>query len=109
MKYSNWYHQYMAYPIQALTAAAVLNEYTLTDWGTYLSVDDAVRNQITVYKHGQDDPKDVLLMPAHLLVGAKAQDLTLAKDFAAWATGKEGQAAVAGFKKRGEQVYSAAP
>ncbi|KAL3496331.1 hypothetical protein BJX62DRAFT_119102 [Aspergillus germanicus] len=109
MKYSNWYHQYMAYPIQALTAAAVLGEYTLTDWGTYLSVDDAVRNQITVYKHGQDDPKDILLMPAHLLVGAKAQDLTLAKDFAAWATGKEGQAAVAGFKKRGEQVYSTAP
>ncbi|KID93821.1 hypothetical protein MAJ_10227, partial [Metarhizium majus ARSEF 297] len=29
--------QYMAYPIQALGAAAVLQEYTLTDWGTYLS------------------------------------------------------------------------
>ncbi|KAJ0418649.1 hypothetical protein BJY00DRAFT_314798 [Aspergillus carlsbadensis] len=109
MKYSNWYHQYMAYPIQALTAAAVLKEYTLTDWGTYLSVDDSVRSQVTVYKHGQDDVKDVLLMPAHLLVGAKAQDLTVANDFATWATGKEGQAAVAGFKKGGQQVYSTAP
>ncbi|KAL3456968.1 hypothetical protein BJX64DRAFT_293569 [Aspergillus heterothallicus] len=109
MKYSNWYHQYMAYPIQALTAAAALEEYTLTDWGTYLSVDDSVQKQVVVYKHGLDDPKDVLLMPAHLLVGAKAQDLPMAKDFAAWATGKEGQDAIAGFKKRGEQVYSKAP
>ncbi|KAL2844536.1 hypothetical protein BJY01DRAFT_248153 [Aspergillus pseudoustus] len=109
MKYSNWYHQYMAYPIQALTAAAVLQEYTLTDWGTYLSVDDSVQKQVTVYKHGQDDPKDVLLMPAHLLVGAKAQDLTLAKDFATWATGTEGQATIASFKKRDQQVYSTAP
>ncbi|KAL4876747.1 hypothetical protein BJY04DRAFT_139204 [Aspergillus karnatakaensis] len=109
MRYSNWYHQFMAYPIQALTAAAALQEYTLTDWGTYLSVDDSVRKQLTVFKHGQDDPKDILLMPAHLLVGAKAQDLTLAQDFAAWATGTEGQAAVKGFKKNGEQVYSTAP
>ncbi|KAL4931454.1 uncharacterized protein BDV17DRAFT_16319 [Aspergillus undulatus] len=109
MKYSNWYHQYMAYPIQALTAAAALQEYTLTDWGTYLSVDDSVRSQLTVYKHGLDDPRDLLLMPAHLLVGAKAQDLDLAKDFAAWATGTEGQAVIRGFVKRGEQVYSTAP
>ncbi|KAL4786873.1 hypothetical protein BJX76DRAFT_62864 [Aspergillus varians] len=109
MKYSNWYHQFMAYPIQALTAAAALHEYTLTDWGTYLSVDDSVRSQITVYKHGLDDPKDLLLMPAHLLVGAKALDLELAKNFAAWATGPEGQATIKGFVKHGEQVYSTAP
>ncbi|KAL4972962.1 hypothetical protein BDW66DRAFT_143130 [Aspergillus desertorum] len=109
MKYSNWYHQFMAYPIQALKAAAALEEYTLTDWGTYLSVDESVRNQLTVYKHGQDDVKDVLLMPAHLLVGAKAQDLDVAKDFAAWAISKEGQDAIAGFKKNGQQVYSTAP
>ncbi|KAL4863604.1 hypothetical protein BDV12DRAFT_177300 [Aspergillus spectabilis] len=109
MKYSNWYHQFMAYPIQALTAAAALQEYTLTDWGTYLSVDDSVRKKITIYKHGQDDTKDLLLMPAHLLVGAKAQDLTLAQDFAAWATGREGQTVIKEFSKNGEQVYSPAP
>ncbi|KAL5341879.1 hypothetical protein BJX70DRAFT_357319 [Aspergillus crustosus] len=109
MRYSNWYHQFMAYPIQALTAAAALEEYTLTDWGTYLSVDESVRKQVTVFKHGQDDVKDALLMPAHLLVGAKALDLPLAKDFAAWATSKEGQDVIAGFKKGDQQVYSTAP
>ncbi|KAL2817011.1 hypothetical protein BDW59DRAFT_182353 [Aspergillus cavernicola] len=109
MKYSNWYHQFIAYPIQALSAAATLQEYTLTDFGTYLSVDETVRKQLTIFKRGQDDPTDLLLMPAHLLVGANAQDLTLAKDFAAWATGKEGQAVIANFTKISQKVYSPAP
>ncbi|KAL3478880.1 hypothetical protein BJX99DRAFT_223570 [Aspergillus californicus] len=109
MKYSNWYHQYMAYPIQALEAAARLQEYTLTDWGTYLSSSEVVSNSLAIYKHGQDDEKDLLLAPAHLLVGAKAQNVTAAKDFATWATGEEGQTVIAEFKKFGEAVYSPAP
>ncbi|KAJ5895262.1 hypothetical protein N7495_006953 [Penicillium taxi] len=109
-KRSAWYHQYIAYPIQALGAAAALGEYTLTDFGTYLSVDKKVQDQVTVYKKGLDKVDDPLLMQAHLLVGAKANDSALAVEFAAWMTDKQGgQAVIAGFKKNGEQVYSLAP
>ncbi|KLJ11864.1 hypothetical protein EMPG_12985 [Blastomyces silverae] len=108
-RYSTWYHKYIAYPIQALEAAAMLQEYTLTDRGTYLSVDENVRNQVTVYKAGSDEADDPLLNPAHLLIGAKAQDPALAKKFAEWLVSKDGQAVVTGFKKGGQQLYSGAP
>ncbi|KAH8694277.1 hypothetical protein BGW36DRAFT_384651 [Talaromyces proteolyticus] len=36
--YSTWSHQYIAYPIQALTAAITLCEYTFIDRGTYLCI-----------------------------------------------------------------------
>ncbi|KAL4866171.1 hypothetical protein BDV12DRAFT_187589 [Aspergillus spectabilis] len=109
-KYSTWYHQYVAYPTQALTAAAALQEYTLTDWGTYLTVDRNVQQQVVIYKRGTDDVKDLLLMPGHLLVGSKAKDPALAKDFAAWATGAEGQALIKAFRsKTGEVIYTPAP
>lgn len=42
--YSTWYHQYIAFPIQALTAAIILQEYTITDRGTILSLDADLRN-----------------------------------------------------------------
>src|SRR5687768_1766995 len=35
--YSTWYHVFLDFPIQALEAAATLGQYTLTDWGTWLS------------------------------------------------------------------------
>ncbi|KAL2816202.1 hypothetical protein BDW59DRAFT_175892 [Aspergillus cavernicola] len=109
-KYSTWYHQYVAYPTQALAAAAALQEYTLTDWGTYLTVDKSVQQQVVIYKRGTDDVKDLLLMPGHLLVGSKAKDLVLAKEFASWATGLEGQALIKGFtSKTGQVIYSPAP
>ncbi|KAL3475144.1 hypothetical protein BJX99DRAFT_230316 [Aspergillus californicus] len=108
-KYSTWYHQYVAYPTQALAAAAALQEYTLTDWGTYLTVDKSVQQQVVIYKRGTDDVKDLLLMPGHLLVGSKAKDPALAKEFAAWATGKDGQALIKAFLKNGQLVYSPAP
>ncbi|PTU23672.1 hypothetical protein P175DRAFT_0468385 [Aspergillus ochraceoroseus IBT 24754] len=108
-KYSTWYHQYVAYPTQALAAAAALQEYTLTDWGTYLSVDKSVQQQLIIYKRGSDNAGDLLLMPAHLLVGTKAQDLALAKEFASWATSQEGQTVIKEFRKASELVYSPAP
>ncbi|KIJ06837.1 hypothetical protein PAXINDRAFT_103212 [Paxillus involutus ATCC 200175] len=37
LAYSKWYHQYPRFPLQALKAASVLNEYTLTDRGIWLS------------------------------------------------------------------------
>ncbi|KAJ5900143.1 hypothetical protein N7495_004887 [Penicillium taxi] len=109
-KRSAWYHEFIAYPIQALGAAAALGEYTLTDYGTWLSVESTVRNQLAICKKGEDKEDDPLLLPAHLLLGAKAQDLPLAKEFAAWMTDKQGgQAVITVFKKSDEQVYSVAP
>ncbi|KAF7160183.1 hypothetical protein CNMCM5623_005698 [Aspergillus felis] len=36
--YSEWYHQYIDYPVQALTEAITQGEYTITDRGTYLTL-----------------------------------------------------------------------
>ena len=55
--YSKWYHQYIAYPIQALTAAILLDEYTITDRGTYLSISTQLQNQTTIYKAATMKPR----------------------------------------------------
>lgn len=107
--YSTWYHQYIAFPIQALTAAILLDEYTITDRGTILSLDAKLRNQTVIYKAGSDNADDPLLNPAHLLVGKKAPHPKVASDFAKWVVGKRGQAVIIGFKKAGQQLYSPAP
>ncbi|KAL7931674.1 hypothetical protein V8C35DRAFT_309209 [Trichoderma chlorosporum] len=107
--YSTWYHQYIAFPIQALTAAILLDEYTISDRGTYLSLDAKLRNQMVIYKAGSDNADDPLLNPAHLLIGKKAPHPKIASDFAEWLVGKRGQDVVIGFKKDGQQLYSPAP
>ncbi|KAH6685915.1 putative extracellular tungstate binding protein [Plectosphaerella plurivora] len=108
--YSTWYHQYIAFPAQALTAAALLEEYTLTDRGTLLSVDAETRNRTVIYKAGGDeDANDPLLNPATILVGTRAKNRRRATGFAEWVVGEKGQAVVVGLKKGGEQLYSAAP
>ena len=107
--YSTWYHQYIAFPIQALTAAILLNEYTLTDRGTFLSLPSDLTNRTTVYKASTDDESDPLLNPAHLLVGARAQNPDVAKAFAQWLVGSRGQGFIIGFKKNGQQLYTPAP
>ncbi|GKT94841.1 extracellular tungstate binding protein [Colletotrichum tofieldiae] len=107
--YTTWYHQYIAFPIQALTAAIRLKEYTLTDRGTYLSLDKALANQTVVYKAATDNETDLLLNPAHLLVGRKAKNLTIAYQFANWCVAQNGQKVITDFEKNGEQLYSGAP
>ncbi|KAG5793659.1 hypothetical protein H9Q69_007309 [Fusarium xylarioides] len=106
--YSTWYHQYIAFPIQALTAAIILQEYTITDRGTILSLDADLRNQ-TVYKAGTDKADDPLLNPAHALVGEKAPNAKEAAAFIKWLVSDKGQNVIAGFKKDGEVLYSKAP
>lgn len=86
-----------------------MNEYTLTDKGTLLSLDGSLRNQTIVYKAGSDEASDPLLNPAHLLVGSRPRHGEIADKFAQWLIGKEGQNVIAGFKKAGEQLYSPAP
>lgn len=107
--YSPWYHQYIGFPIQALTAAILLGEYTISDRGTILSIDAKLRNQTMIYKAGSDKAIDPLLNPAHLLIGAKAPNPDKAVAFAEWLISPRGQRVVTGFKKSGEQLYSGAP
>lgn len=47
--YSNLYHRYNSFPFQALEAAAKLGEYTVVDRGTWYSVDEWIRDSMTVF------------------------------------------------------------
>jgi ABC-type tungstate transport system permease subunit len=99
----------MAYPIQALEAAAALHEYTLTDRGTYLSVNAKVESQLTIYKKGTNSSNDPLLLPAHILIGFNAKNKEMAQEFAIWVTSEAGQHVIKDFKKKNQHVYSPAP
>ncbi|KZT27208.1 hypothetical protein NEOLEDRAFT_1161767 [Neolentinus lepideus HHB14362 ss-1] len=110
LAYSKWYHQYPRFPIQALKAAAVLEEYTLTDRGTYLSSEDSTIKSVYVYKAGSDDPSDRLLLPGHVLLGSKVKYLEICTSFMDWVIDKDGgQKVVREFKHKGQVVYSTAP
>ncbi|KAF7717964.1 Uncharacterized protein PECH_004666 [Penicillium ucsense] len=100
---------YIAYPIQALTAAITLNEYTITDRGTFLSISRELQNQTTIYKAATDDPSDPLLNPAHILIGKGAKNEKMADEFTQWAISADGQQVITSFKKNGQQLYTGAP
>jgi len=87
----------------------MLQEYTLTDRGTYLSLPSNLTSQAVIYKAASDAADDLLLNPARLLIGAKAEHPDVAKQFAEWVVGPEGQTVVKEFKKNGQVLYSPAP
>ncbi|KIJ06864.1 hypothetical protein PAXINDRAFT_91368, partial [Paxillus involutus ATCC 200175] len=114
---SKWYH-HPRFPLQALKAASVLNEYTLTDRGTWLSSPLEVTSVMKIFAQGGDvDPNDPLLNPAHLLLGSKAksEDQVIWEKFVTWAIDHDGgQKVIRDFKKPSgsgeeEQLYSEAP
>ena len=107
--YSTWYHQYIAFPIQALTTAILLQEYTLTDRGTYLSLPANLTSQTVIYKAATDEADDPLLNPARLLIGKGAQNAETAQEFADWLVSQSGQKVITDFTKNGQQLYSPAP
>ncbi|KAI5791986.1 extracellular solute-binding protein family 1 [Geopyxis carbonaria] len=107
--YSTWYHQYIAFPLQALAAAIALEEYTLTDRGTYLSLAPELQKKVVIYKAASDEESDPLLNPAHLLIGKDAKNREVGQMFADWLVGARGQKVVTGFKKNGKQLYTGAP
>ncbi|KAK6519288.1 hypothetical protein TWF281_003123 [Arthrobotrys megalospora] len=108
--YSTWYHAYITFPIQALTAAVLLKEYTITDRGTYLSIDPALAKKTVIYKAATDNATDPLLNPAFLLIGKKATNLGTVNNFRKWVVDKKlGQKAIIAFKKNGKQLYTGAP
>jgi ABC-type tungstate transport system permease subunit len=92
-----------------LTAAILLQEYTVTDRGTFLSLPANLTNQAVIYKAATDDANDLLLNPAHLLVGKKAAHPGVANSFATWLTSARGQKVITSFKKNGQQLYTDAP
>ncbi|KAG6829411.1 hypothetical protein H0H92_004613 [Tricholoma furcatifolium] len=110
--YSIWYHQYPRFPLQAIQAASLLEEYTLTDRGTWLSSPSNVTDNLTIYKAGSDNATDPLLNPAHVLLGAKATaaDKDIWTAFMTWVVSANGgQAVIQNFSKNGQVLYSTAP
>ncbi len=87
----------------------MLNEYTLTDRGTFLSLPANLTSQARIYKASSDNATDPLLNPAHLLIGKKAGNATVANSFARWIVSNAGQRVITNFTKNGQQLYSGAP
>jgi len=112
LAYSKWYHQYPCFPLQALDAASLLSEYTLTDRGTWLSSPVSVTAKLEIFKAGSDNESDPLLNPAHVLLASKADiaHLVVWTEFMKWVAQKDGgQAIIVNFKKHDEVLYSPAP
>jgi ABC-type tungstate transport system permease subunit len=102
----------MTYPLEALRAAILLKEFTITDRGAYLTLlskEESLKDQITIYKTGESEPE--LLNPAHLLVGSKAQNKPLAQDFSDWVRSQDGQTVIANFhhQDNGQCLYKPYP
>ncbi|GAA5913152.1 hypothetical protein JCM6882_005802 [Rhodosporidiobolus microsporus] len=115
---SKWYHMYPQFPLQALTAASLLGEYTLSDRGTFLTLqaqNPNITSELVLYKAGADeDPEDLLLNPAAVLLGANVCDenRAIAEGFLDWMEMEEGgQAVVARYVQPGSEdiLYTVAP
>lgn len=108
--YSSWYHRYVEFPFAALKAACVLGEYTLTDKGTWLSIDGEIREKMSIFKASTDALDDPLLNSAHILVGARGKNISIAHKFADWMIARDGgQKVVEEFAVNGAILYSVAP
>jgi ABC-type tungstate transport system permease subunit len=95
-----------------------LQEYTLTDKGTYLTLQSqnkSITDMVVIYKQGGDiDPADPLLNPASVLLGAKVcpDSRELASAFMDWMVSADGgQLVVKNYKQPGvnDVLYSPAP
>ncbi|KAF8154440.1 hypothetical protein B0H34DRAFT_799224 [Crassisporium funariophilum] len=112
LNYSKWYHQYSRFPLEALQAASLLSEYTLTDQGSWLCAPKSISSRLKAFKVGSDDPDDPLLNPAHVLYGSRASVIheMICKEFIAWVVSADGgQKVIANFSKNGHILYSKAP
>lgn len=105
--YSAWYHRYPSFPAQALKAAAVLEEYTLVDRGTWYTAPQEVRDSMILFKEGSVDGHDTadqsypngepyqlnddcLGNPAHCLLGKHATYKDEGRMFMDWLVSEEG-------------------
>lgn len=87
----------------------MLDEYTLTDRGTFLSLPTNLTDKAVVYKAGTDEADDPLLNPARLLIGEKAKHPGVAQAFADWLVSPAGQKVIEVFETNGERLYTPAP
>ena len=122
LSYSSWYHQYPRFPIQALSAASLLTEYTLTDRGTWLSSAPSVTDALTVFAQGTNahgehmDPSvpdpvesDALLNPCSALLAASPMYDDVAMVFMGWLVSPDGgQRVVSTFEINGKVLYAPA-
>lgn len=93
-----------------MTAAILLGEYTLTDRGTFLSLDPSLTNQLTIFKASTDSLDDPLLNPAHILISTLAEDPDIAKQFAEWVIQPGGgQRVISTYSKQEQVLYAVAP
>ena len=92
LNYSKWYHQYQRFPSEALQAAALLSEYTLTDVGTWVCLPKSTSSRLKAFKFGKDDPNDPLLNPAHVLRGKRASvaNQMIHNEFMSWVVSPTG-------------------
>lgn len=112
LDYSKWYHPYPRFPQEALEAASLLSEYTLTDYGTWISASKSTKASLKVYKIGSDEADDPLLNPGHMLRGSRipAVNAEISRAFMAWvASPKGGQKIIEKFSKHGIILYTKAP
>ncbi|KAF8806776.1 hypothetical protein BYT27DRAFT_7100588 [Phlegmacium glaucopus] len=112
LNYSKWYHQYQRFPSEALQAAALLSEYTLTDLGSWLCSPKSISSRLKVFKRGTDDANDLLLNPARVLRGKRASvaNQMICEEFMSWVVSPTGgQRVVENFTKDGHFLYSKAP
>ena len=108
-------YQYPRFPQEALEAASLLSEYTLTNLGTWITVPDAatVNSTLTIFKQGSDDADDALLNSAHALYGAQASagaHADIGKAFMDWLVAADGgQSVIKTFTVNGQVLSSVAP
>ena len=90
--YSKWYHQYQRFPAEALNAAALLSEYTLTDVGSWVCLPKSTSSRLKAFKYGSDDPSDPLINPAHVLRGKRASvaNKMINTEFMSWVVSPTG-------------------
>ncbi|CAD6587518.1 MAG: hypothetical protein ASARMPRED_003168 [Alectoria sarmentosa] len=106
--FSFFYHINPEFPYQALATAARLHEYTLTDRGTWYGVESWIRDEMEIFMEGKDeDEMEILLNPAHALVGAYGENKAMADTFAEWmARSDGGQKVVGEFAVNGVVLYT---
>ncbi|KZS96916.1 hypothetical protein SISNIDRAFT_534191 [Sistotremastrum niveocremeum HHB9708] len=110
--YSTWYHQYPRFPLQALQASGQLNEYTLTDRGTFLSSPKSVQDSVKIYIAGTDAASDPLLNPARVLRSAKvpSENYWIALNFMTFVkSATMGQKIIQQYSVNNQTLYSPAP
>ena len=100
----SWYRETGAGMGQTLNTAAGMNAYALADRGTWISFDN--RQDLELLVEGDPDlfnPYGVILVNQEKHEHVKAE---MGQQFIDWLISKEGQEAIAGYRLRGQQLFT---